>query len=318
MLLVDLLQHMSRAQRALAAHRWGIEPGAPAMLAERLVHPEQAGRLFHRVAQAGAPNLILVLVEYGGAPFPVQSRLDAEAAVLREWGLLIEDGENWRLPADLSVAMSSQRESERYFLTTLLSSLDPRALRQIAEELSVVLAGGPARQIALLAREIVAYAQAAKISSETLRAAEVVAHLQFAALPRVGNIQVIEGSAGQRFRIALDGIDYEITPREIAELVGHQFRDLTVRALQPAAFTLGRVPSFPVLPVSALLVFPSKETMHEALRSLRFSALVVEQVGEQRLLLQAGMTLAMIREELVRIGFEGVLNAGIGGSNASG
>lgn len=316
MLLVDLLQQLSRAQRALSAHRWGIEPGAVAMVAERLVSPEIATRLFRRVAEAGAPNLIRVLTEYGGAPFEPQASLDAEASVLREWGLLIEDEGGWRLPADLAVAMVTLRGSERYFLPTLLARLDARALRSLADELSFPLAGSVPRQIVGLASEIVARAE--PISSATRAAAEKTARLQSAALPRVGNIEAVEGSAGQRFIIALDGVDYEIAPREISELVGHQFQDVTVRALQPAAFTLGRVPSFPVLPVSALLAFPSQEALQEALRSRGFSELVEEHLGPQRVLLRAGLSPSKIREELVRIGFEGVVDAGIGGSHASG
>lgn len=316
MLLVDLLQHMSRAQRALSAHRWGIEPGAAAMVAERLVSPEVATRLYRRVSEAGAPNLIRVLTEYGGAPFEPQPSLEAEASVLREWGLLVEDERGWRLPGELAVAMERQRGAERYFLSTLLARLDGRALREVAEELSFPLAGSFARQIVGLAREIVARAD--MLDEATRHAAQTTARLQSAALPRLGEIEAIAGSAGQRFRITLDGIHYEIAPREISELVGHQFQDVTVRALQPAAFSLGQVPSFPVLPVSALLVFPSGEALQDALRSHRFSELVEEQIGAQRVLLRAGITPAKIREELVRIGFEGVLDAGIGGSHAGG
>lgn len=314
MLLVDSLQQMSRAQRALNARRWEIDTDDPMRLAARATEPAGAMRLLRAVSQAGAPNLVRILIEFAGYPLAAQTLMEAEAAVLREWGLLVETKGGWMLPVDLALALRAQRQTERYFLAPLLAAVEPRSLRRIFAELKVFPQGGELQQIVVLATKIIEQAAIFPLDNEVRKAAWTVANLQSAAMPRLGKVEVVEGSAGQRFRITLDGVFYEITPREIAELVGHPFRDVTVRAQPSVAPSLGRMPTFAALETSALLVFPSQSALLEAMRSPRFASMVIELVGQQRVLIRADMSPIEIREELMRMGFEGVIDAGSGGS----
>lgn len=316
MLLVDVLQRMSRAQRSLSAQRWGVESSPPAVLAERLTSPDVARRLFGQLKQAGAPNLTLLLVEYGGAPFSPNEELAAEAAVLRDWGLLIEESDGWALPADLVLAMSASRQRERYFLGTLLARLNAKDLQTLADEVGIALAGSPVRSLAQIRRAVLIAADDADFS-DIVAAAEVVTELEPAELPRVGAIRLVAGHYGRLFVVNLDGVDYTVAPREIAEVMGHSFTDATVKGLRPATVSLEKVPTLAVVPVSALLQFSTSATLQEALRNRRFADIVQEVVGDRRVLLKEGLSAATIREELLRLGFEDVPGGADGGSYAS-
>lgn len=316
MLLVDVLQRMSRAQRSLSAQRWGLESGPAAVLAERAMAPDVAQRLFHLLGHAGAPNLTRMLVENGGASLPQRDDLSSEASVLRDWGLLVEDGDAWALPTDLALAMDRCRHHERYFLGTLLAGLGPKDVQSLAEELGTPLAGSPVRSLAQLRNTVMGTAADADFS-DIRAAAETASSLEPAELPRVGAIRLVAGHYGRLFVVNLDGVDYTVAPREIAHAMGYRFVDATVEGLRPETVALNDVPTLTVEPVSALLQFSTHAMLQEALRNARFGELVLEVVGDRRVLLKEGLSAPVIRDALLRLGFEDVPGGTDGGSYAS-
>lgn len=316
MLLIDVVQQMTRSQRMLCAHRWGVDSSTPMILAERVLVEDVAARLVRRVAKAGAPNLGRLLVEYAGVGISEQDSLSAEAAVVRDWGLLLEDGKKWSMPIDLAMAASSERKKEHLLLSALLSFVSSKSLRSLAEALGVNLAGGQISQRVRLRQAIIDAFSESEASPDVKAAAKTTHGLGVLDVRALKSAEPVEGANGALFDVVIGEQTYRIAPREIAIALGFSFEEVSVEGVQPQPMALERVQALPMAEIGGLVVFQTAQMCDQAMHSKRMKEWSLE-VSGARVLLKPSVDIQAVRDELLRIGYESVGLDGAGEIYAS-
>ena len=265
--------------------------------------PETAERLLRRISKAGAPTLIRLLAEHGGAPVPRQDGLEAEAAVLRDWDVMLERPDSWQLPLDLAVGMVGAVRRERGFAATLIARLDDQALRGLTDELGVTVGGSRAYQVV---RALWAMPAQGPTDDRARAAAARLAELCPLDVDRLGPVAVVPETAGSLWSLVYEGAPHEVTHRELAEQLGHAFIAEPVEGLRPGAVSLEPVEVPEAELVSALLTFPSRRALDEALSVSWFASLTARRLGERRIAVLPGVDRVRLREALLRLGYEDV------------
>ena len=303
MLLVDVIQQMTRSQRMLRAHRWGVEGVAPVMLAERLLVEDVAARLVRRMAKAGAPNLGRLLVEHTGASVRAQESLASEAAVLRDWGVLIEEDDRWALPVDLAIAARAERKLEHFYLGSLLNFTTEKALRPLADALGVSLAGGPVSQRVRVRQAILEAMKLDEIGDEVRAGVDELQSLGAVSVGLIRAVAPVEGTQGLLFDVTFDDGPRRIAPRDLALALGMEFAEVSVEGVQLVPLMLDRVQPLPSLPIGAVVTFQTPQMCEQAMHSKKLQEWALEVVGA-RVLMRAGVDVDALRSELLRLGYE--------------
>ena len=269
------------AEQALGAQRWGLPITTPRVLAGMLRSPKVAGRVCRRGSDAGAPQLVRLLVEHGGTNVPKQSALEVEASRLRGWFPLQETEEGWHVPMEFALASFRVRERERFFVATLLPRLSRADTDLLLTELGISKLSTHAHRVCTAAITV-ASQDAVK---EHAAAVEAVEELQSIRSRDIDSVAYVPDSAGRLFTVRLtDGEEVEITPREIAEKAGATFRPINVGS--PTELSMERtmpevhVPT--VQPVGAIVSFSTARAADEAFAMAGFKAVVIRRIDERR------------------------------------
>ncbi len=302
MQIIDVLTQMSRAMRDLGAMRWGVPSTTPRVMAELLRRERVANRLYRRACDAGAPQLIELLVEFGGRLLPRQGVLEVEAARLRGWFPWQETKAGWAIPADLAAAMASQVASERFFAVTLAARLDDDELLALSEELALPPLGSHSTRVGCAARAAV---DAKSDAPEVRAAADVIDDHQCVASEDIETVTYVRGSRGLLYGIEfVDGEVLEVCPREVAELLGISFDPVTVAAATPGP-TLKesrvRLPPFTV--IGALISFATARAAEDALGEATFRAIAARRLDERRVATRARCSVEQTISVLESLGF---------------
>lgn len=316
MLLIDVVQDMTRSQRMLCAHRWGVDSSAPMILAERMLVEDTAARLIRRMAKAGASTLGRILVEHVGSPIASHPALEAEASVLRDWGVLLEEGSGWSLPVDLALAARTERRVEHLYLGALITELSAKALRALAESLGVGLAGGQISQRVRLRGAVLSNFDAASASAEVLAGARALQGLGSLPAGTIRSVEPVDGAMGQLFDVTTAETTHRVAPREIALALGVEFPHAEYQAVPLVPMALERVQPLPLTAIGGIIEFQTAQQREQAMHSKRLQAWAMESAGA-RVLIHAEVDLQAVREELLRIGFESVAMDGAGDFYAS-
>lgn len=297
----EVIAAMTRAQRALCAHRWGIRHSGPRVMAELLLDETTAERLLRRIEKAGAGELIRLLAEHPGRGIPVQEELEAEAAIVADWGVLLAGDGRWLLPFDLAVAMAGELRCERFFAAGLIRRLSEGELRTMANALNVTAGGSRVSQIARIARA----ALEAPVDASLKDAAEACAKLSPLAAAEIDRVEWLEEPPFGRFRVCLrDGREELVCPREYAVALGVSFREARARGFRPQTMELEPIDVPEARLISAVVRFPSRRALDDALQTPRFAELVAERLGDTRAAIASGVEREKLRQVLLHIGFE--------------
>lgn len=304
MLLIDVIEQMTRSQRMLCAHRWGVDSATPMVIAERLLVDESAARLVRRMAKAGAPNLARLLVESVGVGIAEQASLAAEAAVVRDWGVLLEEDGRWSLPVDLAIAARGEAKNEGWLLGSLIARLSPKALRALADEVDVHLAGSHVSQCVRVRQGVLAGFAVDAADAPLREGVDALAAMTSVASNDVQALTPVEGRRGQLFDVTLkNGTQRRIAPRELALALGRALVEIAVQGAPLTPLTFDRVQALPVVPVGGVITFQSEALCARAMHSKWLKDQALEVIGA-RVLLRPGVVLRAVRDELLRLGYE--------------
>lgn len=300
-LLFDVLSAKPRAQRHLCAQRWEIPISAARVMVERMTSGSGAERIARRIVNAGASNLMPLLVEYGGYPIRRRPGFEAEAAIIRDWQIVVEDRESWRLPLDLAVAMLPVARYESLFLTTLLARLPEAQLVDLREEFELAGAGSRAFQIWRLREKILsgpcdsdAVKQGAKLAAE---------HGSIEA-SRIDTVEYIAGSGGCLFAVNIDGNTRALATREVAQAHGFEFSEPNIEGATPEPMFLTELDVPEWTETSGVVSFISIRALQAALERAEFRQMVSEQIGDRRVILSADYTVQDAHLALTMLGYE--------------
>jgi hypothetical protein len=294
----DLIAGFPRALLGVAANRWGLSLTTRRSIAASLREPRVASRVCRRGADAGAAQLVRLLVEYGGEPVPPLDELAQEAQRLRGWFPFVESTEGYRVASDFAAAAQRVAEAERMFAATLVMRLDRESgdalLRDVGD------AGLGSREARLLAA-------AERIASSAAAPPELAAATAAAGAVPVRDIKrvtYVPGSQGTHFRVHTSGRPLEVTFREVAARAGQRFAPPAV--VVPEAGREGAGLSLRVLPIveiGAVVTFGSGRAADAALALLDFRRLVARRIDERRVATVADCAESRAQEVLERLGF---------------
>lgn len=300
MWMQDLLEEMDLATREIGALRWSVPLTTPRMMAEMLREPKAATRMYRRGVEAGAGQLVRLMVEYAGSPVARLEALEREADRLRGWYLFEETDTGWSLPTDLAVAMGDNAATERFFAGTLLRRLSVQDLRDLLAERELPMHGSSAAQVARLRDSLVEDTDlddAVDAATETERLQEIEAEM-------IDQVRAVPGFAGRVLEVIIDGESFKLAPREVAERLGHQFGGVEVTA---ATKTRVRKPQKLDLPTfvraGAFVTFSTARFADEALKHDEFQELVLHRLDERRCVTVAGCSAADAIRLLKDLGF---------------
>lgn len=297
---VDWILQADSATREMSAARWGLARMTPRVSAAMICQPRNAQRLVKRAGEAGAPQLVRLLIEHGGGPLPKHPALEPEAERLVGWFPLLEDEHSWSLPHDLAAAMIRSAEVERFYSVTLLARAPESELRALIDELGLPLAGSRTTVISRLADVIRSFG-AAGVDPQSVTATGVI---QVVPSRDLTSVSIVAGSRGREFDITAGGNVYRVTTREVAESQGTSFAPLqieeTVRPRSRRPLKV-RIPS--VTQATAYVVFMGARSVEDVLRHDAFRAMVAQRLDERRVALHAGADPGAAGELLENIGF---------------
>lgn len=298
----QLLAGWPPAEQALGAHRWGLPITTPRMLAGLLRNPTAAGRVCRRGADAGAPQLVRLLIEHGGNPVPRQSALEFEAARLRGWFPMTETEKGWSVPMEFALAAFRVWERERFFVATLLPRLSRPDTDGLLRELDIPKLSTHAHRVRMAAEKIAA----SEPGPNDQGAVESVEELQSIRSRDISQLHCIPGSGGRRFNVQFsDGEVVEITPRELAEKAGATFTPVSVAG--PTQLFMERtmpevhVPT--VQPIGAIITFSTSRAADEAFGMPEFQSVMVRRLGDRRAATRPSCGALAARELLRNLGF---------------
>jgi hypothetical protein len=304
-LLFDVLSAKPRAQRHLCAQRWEIPVSAARMMVERMTSGGGAVRIARRIVDAGAPNLMPLLIEYGGCPVTRKEPLEAEASVIRDWHLLVETQKSWRLPLDLCVAMLEAAVYERFFLTTLLSRVSEDDLAVIRDDFKLGAAGSKAHQIWRLRERILADL----IVDESLEAAaSATEEVQAVPATDISDVRYVGGSRGCIFELDIEGETTAFSAREVAQSLGREFDQPDIVGVSPKPVDLDELDVPDWTPTSGVVTFVSINALQAALEEPSFTTMVTEQIGDRRVILSPDYSVQDAHLALTMLGYEPTLS----------
>lgn len=302
MLTFDLLASLPRAEQGLGAYRWGIAPSTPRVLAARLLDPALAVRVARRGIDAGAPQLVPLLVEHGGATVPRSHALEPEAERLAGWFPMHATDEGWSVPRDYAAAAASVGERERFFAATLVARLDGTQRAALADAL-----GLPAQSTASYRLQHTVERVATAAADPSLVAhAKALGTLQSIRASDIASVDVDLQSAGLKFTVRfVDGDSVNVCPREQAEALGERFNPVhvtTVAAVMtdremPAV----RVPAFQE--IGALVRFSTSRAAEEAAALAEFRGVVARRIDDTTVATRPSFGPARARDLLLQLGF---------------
>lgn len=303
----EVIAAMTRAQRSLCAHRWGIRASGPRVMAELLLEEATATRLLRRISKAGAGELVRLLAEHPGRGIPRQEVLEAEAAIVADWGILLQAGELWLLPFDLAIAMAPGLRCERFFASGFVRRLSDAQFRDLADAMQVPTGGSRVAQIARVSRAMLEQ----PVDPGLQDAAAASAALSPLAAEDIDEVELLDGAPFGRFRMVLaDGSEHVVCPREYAVALGASFAEASARGFRPETMELEPIDVPEAQPISALVRFASKRALDDALRTPRFAQLVLERLGDTKVVIAPAVESETLRQALLHIGFEDVQREG--------
>lgn len=277
-------------------------------MVERLSAPEAARELARRVHEAGAGELLRLLIEYGGSPLPPYPELQPEADVLAHWGIAKIDARGWQLAGEMVVALRNEAEWERFFLVTLLQRLDEDDFVALHAQLGVVASGSKAARVTRLMQAVCASADPAVVD---VTACEQT--IDLAALPVVdiASVSFAEHPSGGLFEVEMaDGSVHSVVARELVEANGLKFRRPTVRGVEVEPFAIRQLSVPEYSRVGGLITFASVRALNDALEHESFAGLVAERIGERRVTLRPETSIQEAHLALTLLGLEPSLAAG--------
>lgn len=272
---------MPAAERSIGAHRWGLKPSTPRVLAARLVQPAVAQQVCRRGADAGAPQLVRLMVEHGGAPVPRTDALALEAERLRAWFPFQESPEGWSMPREVATAAAGFREYERFYTATLLTLVSDADRAELEAE--IALPPSPTRSSAL--RRLVEAIAALDPDPAIADVARATAALGALDLGEVLRVVPVAGTGGQRYTVDLKGSRVvEVCPRELAERLGVAFEPVLVHRVADVGprHELPAVHVPPTQEIGAIVEFATPRAAEEAMRLMEFKSLVVRRLDDRR------------------------------------
>jgi hypothetical protein len=313
MYTVDWILQADPATREMSFARWGLPRASPRVSAAMVCQPRYAQRLMKRTAEAGAPQLVRLLVEHGGGPLERFAALEPEAERLVGWFPLLGDEHFWWIPRDLAAAMIRSVEFERFYTTTLLARAPESELRALIVDLGIAAAGSRATLVDRATTAIVAL-PAGDVDRQASQATAVIQMIQ---ARDVSAVTIVPGSLGRLFDVTASGNTYRVATREVAVAHGHVFAPLQIeeatrpRSRRPLKV---RVPS--VTTATAYVVFMGARSVEDVLRHDAFRAMVAQRLDERRVALHAGADPEAAADLLENIGYT-IIEAASGPASSS-
>lgn len=275
----ELIANKTRAELGIGATRWGLTPSAPGVVAVRLLEPKTAVRVCRRGADAGALQLVRLMVEHGGATVPRLEALEPEAARLDTWFPFVATDAGWAMPADLCAAAIGFARTERFFAASLVARLDDADVRTLAAELGVS-AVLPLNQ----QRRGVAEAVRGAATDGLEEVAAATAALGSVPTDRIDAVVPLPGHGGRVFEVTTDDGVHRVCPRELAEHAGARFEGVTVERASRVATPKRDLPSVRVpahQAVGCLITFTTPRAAEEASRFAEFRAVIARRLDDR-------------------------------------